>query len=1396
MRNIITIICVLSFCIAFSQDTSFRVNLGLNEIQLSDSHSTDFNDFIDAPFNDDHTYAFAKNDELITIWDLKHKVVVKNITVNDEVKQYADDFPTRVISKAYFVSGKNEIYYTISLFNEEAQKEKFFIIFYDYKTDKITKKIILNNNYRDVLYGCSEHLILVQGGEFTYDLEIFNYQFSDESISSIRHHTSDNGMNFLRWQRINNELYYAIVADQKIGVFDVKNNFEFDNVSFPDGYDLETNYVTGVALSYDLKHAVVVHSNNSFVTRLEDNKIIYDQIPTQIGNNLPIEIFFNKDGTRFIYEQYESGVAYKENKTLSLLEFNIANGKSRKVDVIKNSREAKIDFLNFNPKINKDYEVKGLLKFMDFKNYYSSYRIENKLMKIHKNEWITAFSNGILTFYDAKTGSFEVFDEVKLQNCQSESWLRPSECQVSGMEFFNDHVIVAFHTGNVVELVTINLKSKKVINNTIIDQVKKVENFKINLDENKILISLTIGNNKNENQELGKTAIFDLKKFEIDYLDLFENRFYDFLYETNNNRWIAGYLSDLNQTFIYDKISLKLLRTETGLLFINDDQDYVWNIEIEKETQLEQVENPDCNYDNPTYPDCDFIIEKEVIYTKTTGTIHLDSASSKRKLKTNKAITEFIYKELTTGVDQLTIGTQDNLVHFKSNGRTIFEFNISTLESLEYEDLIEFKGYPVQGTNNQPVLVKNFGFNNVGNRIDADGEIIKNENHIDLYYSEPEKEDGYRFLNGDYINRPFQLVHVDSTHIGLVNGGLPSENYYTSWSIYVHDADENGFNGYPEFEIYYNEDELQYISDDELDELDHYRSTFLTFYNIATNSEVKLRLYKNFVSKVNKFHKVGNRLFVCDKENNTTQEIILTEVESKVVNNITSISSLGNWQVENRYSHLKSEEDDNGIFKIIDKDSKTSVVDAFFNSNGSYFISTADNYYVANKEIFDYIWFQREEQIYRPEQFDLQFNRPDLVLEKIGSSTTSIIDSYQALYEKRLRKMGIKESVVLENHNIPELHLEDKFKIPSSTKSDKVKLSLTAQDSLFKISSVKIWNNNVPVLTQDYTSSKTNLKKDKVSVDLASGENKIQISVFNENGIESKKETVYIQKIAASRKPNLYLLTVGVSEFDNKAYDLKYAVKDAMDVASTLQSSTAFEKVYTQSLTNAEVTEENLLKSKSFFEKASIDDVVILFIASHGVLDKESNYYLGAPQINFDTPSQGGIDYLILEDVLASAPSLKKIILLDACHSGELDEEDDRAFKPLVTAEDVSQNKGENNNVKARGSGSTRVGKSVDNITTISKNIFTDLRLGNGINIISSAGGEEFAYEGDEWNNGLFTYTLLHGLTSGQADLNQDGKIMLSELQEYTFDEVSSLSNGLQTPTFRRQNISGDYRVW
>jgi len=146
----------------------------------------------------------------------------------------------------------------------------------------------------------------------------------------------------------------------------------------------------------------------------------------------------------------------------------------------------------------------------------------------------------------------------------------------------------------------------------------------------------------------------------------------------------------------------------------------------------------------------------------------------------------------------------------------------------------------------------------------------------------------------------------------------------------------------------------------------------------------------------------------------------------------------------------------------------------------------------------------------------------------------------------------------------------------------------------------------------------------------------------------------------------------------------------------------------------------------------------------------------------------------------------RKLMFIDACFSGEVDEDADNKI----------DNKTNNKQDSARSISIAGTTFAQSTALEMSKSIFSDIRQNTGATIISSAGGTEAAFEGEKWNNGLFTYCLLNGMKSLKADANSDKIITLSELQKFVAEEVNRLSEGKQTPTYRVENTVLDYELW
>jgi hypothetical protein len=208
-----------------------------------------------------------------------------------------------------------------------------------------------------------------------------------------------------------------------------------------------------------------------------------------------------------------------------------------------------------------------------------------------------------------------------------------------------------------------------------------------------------------------------------------------------------------------------------------------------------------------------------------------------------------------------------------------------------------------------------------------------------------------------------------------------------------------------------------------------------------------------------------------------------------------------------------------------------------------------------------------------------------------------------------------------------------------------------------------------------------------------------------------------------------------------------------------------------------------------------VNDKVIVAITGHGLLDKSFDFYYATWDMDFTQPGERGVKYEDLEGLMNNIPAQRKLLLIDACHSGALDKEELLAGKTEITWSDSS---GQVNGSSPRGVIKlVKKDESVNSSFQVMQNLFADLSGSNGAVVISAAGGMEYALESAQWNNGVFSYCVIKGIAEKLADReggNYDGKVSVQELQQYVSKKVSELTNGKQQPTSRRENV--DFEWW
>jgi uncharacterized protein YecT (DUF1311 family) len=529
--------------------------------------------------------------------------------------------------------------------------------------------------------------------------------------------------------------------------------------------------------------------------------------------------------------------------------------------------------------------------------------------------------------------------------------------------------------------------------------------------------------------------------------------------------------------------------------------------------------------------------------------------------------------------------------------------------------------------------------------------------------------------------------------------------------------------------------------------------------------------------------------------------------DRKLVSEVGTITGSPTWEGAGEYPAFDLDRQKRRIFNLsasggvdvlsLDLDGKLgkileifpSITGATFVAPDGFFLSRAIN---SLKPHFTFGF-----QTYPPEQFDLRLNRPDIVLERLGAPVEAISIAKQ-LRDKRLKRMGVTEDMLLPDFHLPEIEIVGD--LPSSIAESELALKIKASDSKYPLNRLRLYVNNVPVngkegeLLRDAKSQ--NLER-TIPIKLAVGRNKIQVSVVNSAGAESLYANAEVTCTAQRSKPTLYAVATGVSEYTNPQWNLKYAAKDARDILERVKarSGSSYGEIKDLLLTDREVTKESLGKIREFLSKATVDDTVLLFVAGHGLLDSKYDYYFGTSDIDFENPSANGIAFEEFDDLLAELPCLRKSLLIDTCHAGELDEDEK---KMLAGAQANPSQVVAMLPTGARGmtikpiEGARGKSEWYDRL----QGLFVDLRRGSGSTILSSSAGAEYALESSEQKNGLFTYAVLEALDGKEgSDANKDGSVTMSELADYVKTRVAALTNNKQSPNVRRVNLEGDFAL-
>jgi WD40 repeat protein len=235
-------------------------------------------------------------------------------------------------------------------------------------------------------------------------------------------------------------------------------------------------------------------------------------------------------------------------------------------------------------------------------------------------------------------------------------------------------------------------------------------------------------------------------------------------------------------------------------------------------------------------------------------------------------------------------------------------------------------------------------------------------------------------------------------------------------------------------------------------------------------------------------------------------------------------------------------------------------------------------------------------------------------------------------------------------------------------------------------------------------------------------------------------ETVVTRTAGRAERPDLYLLSVGVSRylrggFGGQFGNLSFSAADARAMAKRFEGrgGSLYGRVRVRALTDEQATLANVRASLAWLRQSvqpSQIDTVCVYLSGHGFSSPDGRYFFAPYDFDLQDPERTGLSARALRAALGGALRAAKVLLLvDTCHAGALG----------------------------------------------SRNDHLAIEIGSGVYLLTSSGAGGHAYESRDWKHGAFTLALLRALCVENDRPQPNGLISFRELEAGVRAEVAAL---------------------
>ncbi len=477
--------------------------------------------------------------------------------------------------------------------------------------------------------------------------------------------------------------------------------------------------------------------------------------------------------------------------------------------------------------------------------------------------------------------------------------------------------------------------------------------------------------------------------------------------------------------------------------------------------------------------------------------------------------------------------------------------------------------------------------------------------------------------------------------------------------------------------------------------------------------------------------------------------------------------------------------DVDGTVRIVNLETGASY--SFVIEEREWFVYTDDGLFDASRGGGHLVTFVRDGEVLLAEDLSALYNRPDLILARTGLGSPVAIAEFSGLYRARVQSLGLHDRA----GRIPRLPTVRLLRVVVS--GNQAEAAFEADSPGSELLRADVYVDGVAVSPVAGIPAKGRRQAFTWQVALEPGQHRLEVSATNRQGGESHRAYRTVHGPAqSSEKPRLYYVGIGVSRYHNAAYDLRYATKDVEDLGVVLSAMRGhFSEVRALLLTDDLATRENIEKARGFVADARPLDTLLVFAAGHAL--HADRYYFLTHETDLGRLAQTATPFSTIEALVDRVPPRHKLLLVDACHSGDLPPDGLTFDAPPEAARGL-----EPRLVRALALDRQRFGIPLPGAIVQGdgdRYIHRRLHVDHGATEVGSSRGNEWSYEFVALRNGAFTRGILQALTTHAADQDEDGFVDPDELRRYVGPEVARMTAERQHPDVRAENREATVRL-